>query len=390
MRTVPGVVRPPTRSADDGSYLDDSVADDEIRRYLARSMSDGRAYEQMPALSAWMRQMEQFPQLSAEAQGELVADYQRGLAAKERLKTKLSTKERRIAVAQVRRGDYALTYIVGSQFRILYRIAREKAEERFGKARASELIPDLVSEGRAELIGAAARFDPTRGPGFPAYAARVIRDRVRTVLARDTQMAPAHSWVRLKRIASVRRPRLATTLGREPTVEEIQEDLLEYCMKWAEKRLTDGQRALPEAQRRELQMEKLVKQGMIGAIRNYDQMMLSTQQVGSLDATLSDDGGATVGDRVANADDGSAFDEVELADLKMAMAKALAELPERDREILMYRFGFIDDKRWTYQELAPRYGVSAERIRQIEHKAVAKLRIPGDDGTNSLGAFLDR
>ena len=327
--------------------------------------------------------MERYPQLSPEAQGELAADYQAGRAATARLsggEYKGVREERRLREA-VRVGDRAAEYLVASNFRLVALIAREKAEGRHGRERAAEMLPDLVGQANIALVEAAQVFNPTAGPSFPTYAAGKVRHAMLMALSRDHPVKVPPSWTRLKRIVSVRGPALNAELGRTPTRDELVADLHVTCMAWAYEKLTDAERALPDDQRRQRQIDRLRKQGMLGAIENLDDVLSQTQSVSYLDAPLSQEGssmGDLLGDGDTNMTAGIESDEV-----KAAVAEVLASLPDRDREIICYRYGFMDGECWPYQRISVLYNVSAERIRQIEKAAIGRLKLPG------LGEHLD-
>jgi RNA polymerase primary sigma factor len=327
----------------------------------------------MPALSSWMRQMESYPQLSAQAQNELVAVYQLGRQSKELLAggTKIGVREERLLREQVSKGERAIEYLVASNFRLVVLIAREKAEQRWGRERAGEALADLVGHANIALMDAAQSFNPTAGPSFPTYAATKVRHAVLMVIGRDHPVRVPPSWARLKRIVAVHKPALTAELGRDPTRDELIECVMAVCMQWAYERLTPAERKLPKADRERLQHDRLRKQGMLGAIENLDEVLVQTQSVTYLDAPLREDGG-TAGDMLIGENPdmtaGLAAEE-----LKEAVAKALSTLPERDQQIIAYRYGFVDGECWPYQKISALYGVSAERIRQIEKAAISKL-----------------
>jgi RNA polymerase sigma factor (sigma-70 family) len=365
---------------------------------VQRAQAKAAALATMPALSAFQRRMEQYPQLTPDAQAELAADFQKGEDARSRLELahrekgargakRLSPTAERRAKAEVRRGEWAMEHLLGSCFKLVLLICRENAEERYGRERAYSLLEDLVADANLAVTEAARSFDPVRCPVFSTYAARVVRDRVRMVLTKQGPMRLAPSWSRLKRIASVRVPQLAAELGRQPTDAEVRQDLLEHCLVWAEKKLLPEQQALPESQKYELKMAKLRKQGMLGAIENLDDVMLATQAVASLDRAVGADGSAALSDLVPETASDSTFDGLELGELRDAIGEVLMSLPDRDREIILYRYGFVDGDSWTYAKIAERYDVTAERIRQIERNVLQRLASP-HGGQSSLSAFL--
>jgi len=107
----------------------------EAAAYVARAARRGAALDQLSVLSAWQRQMERYPQLGAEEQNELVVQFQNGLTAQAALEKggRMSGAKERALRADVRRGTQAMEMLTGANFRLLYLIAREKAEERYGK-----------------------------------------------------------------------------------------------------------------------------------------------------------------------------------------------------------------------------------------------------------------
>lgn len=362
-----------------------SLADEEIARWVARARTT--SLENLPALSAFQRQMDQYPQLSAAAQAELHRDYLSGRRAAEALRHGgLSRAEARRANAAVERGAWAQNHLVGSNAKLVMLIARENLEDRYGRDRVHDMLPDLVAEALVALTQAVVDFDPERCPTFSTYAARRIRDHVRMMLTKEGPLRLAPSWSRLKRIAAVRIPALQTRLGRAPTREEMQADLLSACLEWAEKRLTPEQAALPMPERRAAMMDKLRKQGMLGAIRDLDDVLVATQSVTSLDSPIGDGNGSTLGDLISGGD-GGVSDGIEHEELHRDLMQALAELTERERQILMHRFGFVDGTNWTYQRIADNHNVTAERIRQIERNVLARLASPHGQ-FNTLASHL--
>ena len=365
---------------------DPSLAEAEIAAFLARSQKSGRASEALPALSSWMRQMERYPQLSPAAQGELVAQYQEGRLAAKRLAAggKISVREERQLREAVRKSDRGIEYIVASNFRLVVLIAREKAEGRYGKERANDMLADLVGYANMALLEAAQTFNPNAGPSFPTFAATKVRHAVMMNIGRDHPVKVPPSWTRLKRIISVRQPALTTELGRTPTRDELKADLLATCMEWAYNKLSAAERQLGPAEREKLQMDRLRKQGMLGALDNMEEVLVQTQSLAQLDAPMREDGSTLVDIVGGEAPDfmaGLMADE-----MKEAVAAVLMSLPDRDREILLYRYGFADGECWPYQKISALYNVSAERIRQIEKAAISKLRLPGVG--EHLGGFL--
>jgi RNA polymerase nonessential primary-like sigma factor len=345
-----------------------SAAEAEI---AAHRSAGGGAGEQVSALSALQRKMDRYPQLSAEAQTELALRYRQALDAVEQSP---ATAKGRAQAAQARAdADRCMEYLAGANFRLVQLIAREKAQERFGSARTLDMLPDLIAEGLSALAEAARTFDPTASPEFPRYAQSAVRNHIRAAIANSGPLRVTSSVARMKRIATKRRETLTEQLGRPPSTEELQGELLIWCLTWAEGRLSPAEAALDADARHELKMAKLRKQGMLSAIANVEEVLAYSQTVASLSAPLGD-GTATLSDVVPDTDTDQLFDQVELDDLNQQLRAALAyALTDREQQILLLRFGLNGGDSWTYARIAPQFGLTAERIRQIERGALAKL-----------------
>lgn len=370
--------RPP-RTVADVEPSPSPARDGDVDGFVSRAYT-GDA-ERLPALDAYLRRVEQIPRLEPEEQAELVATYQRSRqAARDLEEGRLEGRAASRARREVRRGDAALEQVVASNFRLVLTIAKELAVERFGAQKGLSLLDDLMAEGNLALTEAAQSYDPDkdprRVPSFPTYAARSIRDRVRASLARHgSQVRIPPSWSRVRRIAHMRIPQLESELGRPPSREEIKAALLERCYDWALERLTDEQRRLSEQQQRELAEAKLRKQGMLGAIDNLDEVLQAPQRLASLDAPVGDDTTATLADFQSDTyeDPGR---EVELEELREALQVAMSHLTDRERTILLLRYGMVDDEPWTYERISDQFGVTAERIRQIERAVLDRMSSP--------------
>lgn len=344
------------------------------------------------ALSAFQRAADKYPPLTPSQQLEYATIYREGQEALLLIqKGSLKKKELDKAYAQVAESERAMEYLCASCWRLAWLLVREQADMRFGKDKSAEHLPDLMAEANTALVEAVKFFDPSKTPQFHTYAARRIRDHLRSVLAKEGYMRLAPSWNRVKRMAVTLVPELTTQLGRHPVKAELQEALMDRCLIWAEDHLTDEQKTLPEVQKQQLRLAKLRKQGMLGAIKRIDEVMTASQAVASLDAPVGDsDGGGTLKDLVSNTGSGdSLFDSLEMQELKQAIAQALTLLSERERDIIELRFGFSgeEESNWTYAKIAERHNVTAERVRQIEKTALSKLSSPHGQ-FSALAAFL--
>ncbi|MFM7088875.1 MAG: sigma-70 family RNA polymerase sigma factor [Candidatus Paceibacterota bacterium] len=386
--------------------LDDNVADSAAQNFddsmfidfdQVESVDIDKDYEKLgyvstglSALSAFQKRADRFPPLNNEQQLELAKVYRNSLPYREVLASgkRLGKKEEREANDYITKGDAAMEHLCASCWRLAWLLVREQSEKRFGKDRAVDMLPDLMAEANAALVKSVTDFDPQQTPKFHTYAARVIRDHLRAVLSRDGYMRLAPSWVRVKRMAVTLVPELTSMLSRSPTTQELQNALLQRCLDWADDHLTDQQRALPEFERNEARMAKLRKQGMLGAVRDIEEVLIASQPVSSLDAPAgADNGGATIGDLLPGQVTDTLYDVVEHKELQTALVQALNSLSDREREILLLRHGFLDGKDWTYGEIADKYSVTSERIRQIEKTALNKLASPHGQFV-SLSTFL--
>jgi RNA polymerase primary sigma factor len=382
--TVEGV----TPARDDAPF---SLADAEIDRFVSKASRAGS--ESVAALSALQRAADAYPQLSADAQLELHARYRAGVAAKAQLDAGTLRGGKKVqALRAVRAGDEAFAYLVASNLRLVRLICREQAEQRYGRERASTVLPDLVAEANVALAEAVTSFDPTRMPKFVTWAGAQVRSRVRARLSEeDTPIEVPSSWRRLKRIAAVRIPKLTEALGRPPTTEELQADLTAYCIRWAESKLTPEQQTLPAEDRYRLAVAKMRKQGTERGIREIETVLLLTRGAASLDAPATEDGTRTVGDGLASpGGDERLIDDLDMGQLRQVLGAALAQLTDREREIVMLRYGLGDEhgRMMTFNEICTRFGVTAERVRQIEAKVLAKLRGSDTAMRDQLAAFL--
>lgn len=363
----------------DHAAADTATADEEIASYVARAGRRGGSPERVPALSAWLQQMEKYPQLSPDAQAELVVAYQDAVAAADELKERgLRGAAARGLRRRASRADESITYLLGANFRLILVIARDQAQRRYSaRSKVMEVLGDLVQEGNVALVEAAGSFEDGRGPNFPTYAARAVRDRIRGVLQRNGPMHLPPSWVRMYRIAQHERADLAAEIGRPPTTEELQVKLWERCMGWAAEHLTTSQQMLPAAERETAMIAKLRKQGMVGAIEHIDEILAFSPTAASLESPVGDDGSSSLREMIRDDNtDRDPFDEVEHDELASDLTAALSELTDREQRIVALRYGFVDNQKHTYAQIAEEFDVSAERIRQIERAVLDKLRSP--------------
>lgn len=391
--TTPTSTTDPRQATSDAGPADDPMGvDAEIAAYVKKA--EARNLADIPALSAFQRAIGQYPKLSPESQLELVDRIRAGTAAEAELETDTSPRRHRRLTRTAAEGKRAAEYLAGSNFRLVLLICQEKAQERYGPQWAAEVLPDLVGEANVALVEAINDYDPARCPVFSTYAARIVRDRVQFRLSQDSVVKIAPSWHRLKRIAAVRKPRLELELGREPTLDELRDDLLVQCREWAYNRLSADEQQLPDAEREHLMMAKLRKQGMLGALNSLADVLIAAQPVASLDAKMRSaeaSGETQLSDYVSEPVSDDTFDSAELDALKKSLLAALEELDEREQGIIRMRYGMTVDgsyaKPCTYGQIGAEYNVTAERIRQIEGGILERLATSSSQ-RDRLAAFF--
>jgi RNA polymerase primary sigma factor len=277
------------------------------------------------------------PLLDTQAEVELSMQMESGIRAVEKLadaSDDLATAERVILERSVRQGARAQQHLVESNLRLVVSIAKKYV----GRGMP---LPDLIQEGNLGLMRAVQKFDYRRGFKFSTYASWWIRQSVTRALADQgrTIRVPVHMVEAINKLAAAQR-NLSQTLHREPTIEEIAEDL-------------------------ELEPSKVSELRRIA----QDPLSLETPLGG-------DDDSATLGDFVEDYDAEAPVAAASFRLLQDYLRMALEELSERERQVLVMRFGIADGQVRTLEEVGRHFKVTRERVRQLETKALAKLRQP--------------
>jgi RNA polymerase primary sigma factor len=298
----------------------------------------------------YLKEIGKVPLLTGELEVELAKRIEAGTAAAVELvaheegQRRLAPDERTKVQRQVRRGLQAKEALIEANLRLVVSIAKRYRNR--GLA-----FLDLIQEGNLGLMRAVEKFDYTKGFKFSTYATWWIRQAITRALADQgrTIRIPVHMVETINKVVRVQR-QLLQELGREPTVEEI-------------------------ASRVEFPIERVREIQRI----NQDTVSLEQPMGDEEDFSLSD----LIEDQGAEVPDDAATRSM----LHEAVRDALAGLPRREREVMELRFGLEDGRVRTLEEVGKAFGVTRERIRQIEAKTLAKLRHP--NSAQPLRDFLD-
>jgi|YelNatPaOPRAMG01_1025707.scaffolds.fasta_scaffold00944_3 RNA polymerase primary sigma factor len=315
------------------------------------------------ALQIYLREISKFPMLTPEEEKELGVLIQRGRMAMHRLKKgDVSPIEKARLEAQVRAGEMAKRRLVQSNLRLVVSIAKHYL------GRGLSFL-DLIQEGNVGLLKAADKFDPRKGFRFSTYATWWIRQAITRAIADQarTIRIPLHMMENIQRELNVHRL-LTQKLGREPTVEEIalEMGLLDQADVQAIKEAMEQNKPIPLELQKKLQKATAKVQSIIRAAQ--EPMSLETPIGADEDTFLGD----FIEDTSAPAPTDEAFREI----LREEVQKVLKTLTDKEREVLEARFGLKDGKPKTLEEIGQMLNVTRERARQIEARALRKLRHP--------------
>jgi RNA polymerase primary sigma factor len=296
----------------------------------------------------YLNEIGRYRLLTAQEEVELSMAYEGGLKAGEQLEKAgsdgLSGEDRGILDGLVEKGEAAQRRLVESNLRLVVSIARRYV----GRGMA---LLDLIQEGNLGLMRAVERFDYRRGFRFSTYATWWIRQSIARAIAdqgRNIRM-PIHVVDIINKLTRAQRD-LAQSLGREPNIEELAIEM-------------------------DIPVDRLTELTRIA------------QDTISLETPVGEEEDSTLADFVEDLDAEVPADAATFKLLQENLALALEGLSPREREVLIMRFGLADGRMRTLEEVGSHFKVTRERIRQLETKALAKLRHP--EKARNLQGFLE-
>ncbi|MEN4479597.1 RNA polymerase sigma factor [Mycolicibacterium cosmeticum] len=317
----------------------DFVWDEEESEALRQARKDAELTASADSVRAYLKQIGKVALLNAEEEVELAKRIEAGLYCTQ-LMLELAEKGEKLTTAQrrdyqwiCRDGDRAKNHLLEANLRLVVSLAKRYT----GRGMA---FLDLIQEGNLGLIRAVEKFDYTKGYKFSTYATWWIRQAITRAMADQarTIRIPVHMVEVINKLGRIQRE-LLQDLGREPTPEELAKEM-------------------------DITPEKVLE------IQQYAREPIS------LDQTIGDEGDSQLGDFIEDSEAVVAVDAVSFTLLQDQLQSVLETLSEREAGVVRLRFGLTDGQPRTLDEIGQVYGVTRERIRQIESKTMSKLRHP--------------
>lgn len=293
-----------------------------------------RAADSGDSIAQYLSTVGRVPLLKMEEEVDLAKRIERGNQASEELVKGTRDPDQRAELRRrVQDGMAAFEHLILANSRLVVSVAR--------KYRGRGVpFTDLIQEGHIGLIRAAKKFEYRRGLKFSTYATWWIRQAVTRAISDQSRMIRLPVYLG-EQITKLRHKTIGLTLelGREPTLEELAKAL----------------EATPN------QVEEILR---------------ATEQPMSLESPMDEDSDRELGDTLTDEDGPDPEESTSDVLLGEDLGKAMEELPEREREALELRFGLIDGKVRTLEEIGLRLGVTRERARQLEAQGLRRLRNP--------------
>jgi len=321
--------------------------DEELDEETAKSDDDtGRMSPTSDPVRMYLKEIGRVPLLTAAEEVDLAKRVEAGLFASEKLTTQRQLPPdlaRELELIE-RDGQFAKKRLIEANLRLVVSIAKRYVGR-------GMLFLDLIQEGNLGLIRAVEKFDYTKGYKFSTYATWWIRQAITRAIADQarTIRIPVHMVETINKLIRIQRQMLQD-LGREPTPEEIGLEM-----------------ELPPE--RVLEIQKLAQEPV------------------SLETPIGEEEDSNLGDFIEDSDAIVPIDAASFILLQEQLDAILHTLSEREKKVIQLRFGLTDGHPRTLEEVGKEFGVTRERIRQIESKTLSKLRHPSR--SQKLRDYLD-
>ncbi|MBN1312831.1 MAG: sigma-70 family RNA polymerase sigma factor [Anaerolineae bacterium] len=299
-------------------------------------LADINAVSADDPVGLYFRQMAQEPLLTAEEEIDLAKRIENGRMARQTLESGtdgLDAPQRADMISSIENSQEAREHLGRANTRLVVSIAKRYMGQGLP-------FPDLIQEGNVGLMRAVDKYDYTRGNRFSTYATWWIRQAITRALAQKTRTIriPLHMTERIRQMYRTAQI-LEQELGRRPTPEEIAEEM-----------------DIPA--------------------ENVRGMMDASQHAIALERPVGDDGDSEFGDFIEDQDTPEPGEAAAHHLLQETIEEVLSELTPRQAHILRLRFGLGGGEQHTLEEIANKFGLSRERIRQLEKEALRRLRHP--------------
>ncbi|GCE30492.1 RNA polymerase sigma factor RpoD [Dictyobacter alpinus] len=307
---------------------DELESDREVQAHLkSHSLLMPGTSEVDDSVAMYLREIGRAPLLTAEEEVRLAQAIERGKIERMRAEHLNTLPDRMI----MQKAEEAHRHLIEANLRLVVSVAKKYT----GRGMS---LQDLIQEGNTGLIGAVDKFDYTKGYKFSTYATWWIRQAVSRSIANQarTIRLPVHLAETINRMGRVSRS-LVQELGREPSPQEI-------------------------ADKMGISTEKVLE------------IIHVNQKPVSLETPIGEDSDRSLGDYVEDETTATPTEGADRQLLKEQINKVLSNLSERERKIIQIRFGFVDGQSHSLEEVGKTFNVTRERIRQIEAKALRKLR----------------